>query len=145
MPNKVKRLAKSQQTDPLYNSLIGSIVCTIGIITGRTEKELRKTFNSLKRNKQSLGNTVSEICDYTWGILGKDECIPLRANIVLVYDVYDIRSPLVTLVNSEGNIMPLNPNGTFTGILMAASLGSESIGVEFIYSEDGSKIEDEQD
>lgn len=143
MSNIVKRLAKRKQTDALYNSLVGSIICTIGIITGRTEKECRKTFNTLKRSKQSLGNTVSEIFDSIWNILGNDESIPLRSNIVLVWDKYNIRSPLVTLVNDDGNILPLKPNGEYTGILMSASSGSDSIGVEFLFNEDGSKIKDE--
>ena len=141
----VKHIAKRQQTDALYNSLVGSIICTIGIVTGRTEKECRKTFNTLKRSKQSLGNTVSEIFNFIWDILGKDESIPLRSNIVLIWDKYNIRSPLVTLVNEDGNILPLKPTGEYTGILMSATAGSDSIGVEYLFTETGEEIKDEEE
>lgn len=142
MSNQVKRIAKRQQTPEEYRTLVGSIVTTIGIITGKTEQQVRKTYNMLKKNKQDIPNTVSEICEYVWSIFGNDDMIAERANMVLVYDTLNIRSPLVTLVSENGNIMPLSPNGTFTGILMTAAKGSDYVGVEFLYNEDGSKITD---
>lgn len=142
MSSQVKRIAKRQQTPEEYRTLVGSIVTTIGIITGKTEQQVRKTYNMLKKNKQDIPNTVSEICDYVWSIFGNDDMIAERANMVLVYDTLNIRSPLVTLVGENGNIMPLSPNGVFTGILMTAAKGSDYVGVEFLYNEDGSKITD---
>lgn len=143
MSSKVKRLAKRQQTPEEYRTLVGSIVTTVGIITGKSELQVRKTYNMLKKNKQVIPSTVAEICEYVWSIFGDDSKIAERANMVLVYDKLNIRAPLVTLVNENGNIMPLSPDGTFTGILMTAANGSDYVGVEFLYNEDGTEIIEE--
>lgn len=144
MSNKVKRIAKKQQTPEEYRTLVGSIVTTIGIITGKSELQVRKMYNRLKKNKQIIPNTVAEICKYIWSIFGDDSKIEARANMVLVYDTLNIRSPLVTLVNEEGNILPLSPDGNFTGILMTAAKGSDYVKAEFLYNEDGSEIIEEE-
>lgn len=144
MSSIVKRIAKRKQTPEEYRTLVGSIVTTIGIISGRSELEVRMMYNRLKKNKKSIPNTVEEICNYVWSIFGNDDKFEARANMVLVYDKLNIRSPLVTLVNENGNIMPLSPDGTFTGILMSASAGSDSVGVEYLFNEDGSKIIEEE-
>lgn len=145
MSNKIKTIKKALKTPEEYRTLVGSIVTTIGIITGKSELEVRKTYNMLKKNKKAIPNTVAEICDYVWSIFGDDDKIVSRANMVLVYDKLNIRAPLVTLVNEDGYTMPLSPDGTFTGILMPAAAGSDLIGVEFLYNADGSKIEDEEE
>lgn len=143
MSNKIKRIAKkTQKTPEEYRTLVGSIVTTIGIITGKSELQVRKTYNMLKKNKKVIPRTVSEICDYIWSIFGDDDKIEARANMVLVYDKLNIRAPLVTLVNEAGNIMPLSPNGNFTGILMSAASGSNYVGVEFLFDIDGTEIID---
>jgi len=144
MSSKAKRIAKRKQTPEEYRTLVGSIVTTIGIITGKSELQVRKTYNMLKKNKQVIPNTVAEICEYVWSFFGDDDKIAGRANMVLVYDKLNIRAPLVTLTNENGNIMPLSPDGTFTGILMTAAAGSDYIGVEFLYNEDGTIIEEEK-
>lgn len=144
MSNIIKRIAKRKQAPEEYRTLVGSIVTTIGIISGRSESEVRKTYNKLKKNKKSIPNTVAEICDYVWSIFGDPDKFEARANMVLVYDKLNIRSPLVTLVNENGNIMPLSPDGTFTGILMTAAAGSEYVEVEFLYREDGCEIIEEE-
>lgn len=144
MSSIVKRIAKRKQTPEEYRTLVGSIVTTIGIISGRSELEVRMMYNRLKKNKKDIPNTVEEICDYVWSIFGNDDMIAARADMVLVYDKLNIRSPLVTFVNENGNIMPLSPDGTFTGILMTAAAGSDYVGVEYLYNEDGSKVIEEE-
>ena len=146
MSSQVKRIAKKvKQTPEEYRTLVGSIVTTIGIITGKSELQVRETYNMLKKNKQVIPNTVAEICEYVWSIFGDDDKIAERANMVLVYDKLNIRSPMVTLVNEKGNILPLSPNGTFTGILVTAAKGSDYVGVEFLYNEDGTEIKEEEE
>lgn len=145
MSSLIRRIAKkTKQTPEEYRTLVGSIVTTIGIITGKSEQEVRKMYNRLKKNKKDIPNTVAEICNYVWSIFGDDDKIASRANMVLVYDKLNIRAPLVTFVNENGNIMPLSPDGNFTGILMSASTGSDSIGVEYLFNEDGSEIKDDE-
>ena len=146
MSSLTRRIAKKVgQTPEEYRTLVGSIVTTIGIITGKSELQVRKTYNMLKKNKQVIPNTVAELCNFVWSIFGDDDKIAERANMVLVYDKLNIRSPLVTLVNDEGNILPLSPDGTFTGILMTATKGSDYVGVEFLYNEDGTEITEEEE
>lgn len=145
MSSKAKRLSKRQQTPEEYRTLVGSIVTTVGIITGKSELQVRKTYNMLKKNKQVIPHTVAEICEYVWSIFGDDDKISERANMVLVYDKLNIRAPLVTLVNENGNILPLSPDGTFTGILMTAANGSDYVGVEFLYTETGEEIIEEEE
>lgn len=146
LSNKTHRLAKKiRKIDPLYNTLTGSVICTIGIINRHSEKECRALFNTLKRRQSKLAlDTVSKIMDYVWSIFGKDENIHLRANAVLVYDKLNIRTPLVTLVNEDGNLLPLKRDGEFTGILLTAAAGSNLVNAEFLYNEDGTEITEEE-
>lgn len=146
MSNAIKRMKTKidKKSNEVYNTPIGSLVVTFGIINNITEDEVRSYYNSLKKMKNKLPNTFAQLCKVVWGKIGKDENMPLRANVVLVYDKLNIRSPLVTLVNDDGNLCPLKPNGEYTGILMTAASGSELIGVEYLYNDDGSEIKDEE-
>lgn len=147
MSNKATRIKKViKKPDALYNSLIGSIVCTIGITTGRTVEECRKTFNMIKRNKQVLPDTVIGIAEYVWTIFGNDELKPVRSKYVLVYDSLEVRQPMVTFVNDDGNIMPINPKGfNETNILSLAAEGREWARAEFLYGEDGCLLTEDTD
>lgn len=140
MSNKVKTIKKALAEPEEYRTLVGSIVTTIGIITGKSELQVRKMYNNLKKDKKLLPDTVAGICNYVWSIFGDDSVKAARSNMVLVYDKLNIRTPLVTLVNEEGNILPLNPNGKYTGILMTAAAGSDYIDVEFLYDENGNEV-----
>ena len=144
MSNVIKRMKTKidKKSNEIYNTLVGSIVTTFGIINGVDEDEIKSIYKGLKKNKNKLPNTVDELCKVVWGKIGKDENIPLRSNAVLVYDKLNIRTPLVTLVNSEGNLLPLKRDGEFTGILLTAAAGSNLVDAEFLYSEDGTEIEE---
>jgi len=140
MSNKIKAIKKALAEPEEYKTLVGSIVTTIGIITGKSELQVRKMYNNLKKDKKALPETVAGICNYLWSIYGDDAHKAARSNMVLVYDKLNIRTPLVTLVNEDGNILPLRPDGKYTGILMTAAAGSEYVDVEFLYDEIGEEI-----
>jgi len=144
MSNVIKRMKTKidKKSNEIYNTLVGSIVTTFGIINGVDEDEIKSIYKGLKKNKNKLPNTVDELCKVVWGKIGKDENIPLRSNAVLVYDKLNIRTPLVTLVNSEGNLLPLKRDGEFTGILLTAAAGSNLVDAEFLYNDDGTEIEE---
>lgn len=143
--NKIKKNI-IKKPDPLYNSLIGSIVMTVGITTGRTERECKDLFKTLKKNKQVLGNTVEDIVEYVWTVFGNDDLIKVRSNYVLVYDKLGVRSPMVTFVNDEGNLMPLRKDGfTETNILSLAAEGRDWAEAEFLYDEDGKPLTEDTD
>jgi len=147
MSNQVSKIKKNiKKPDALFNSLIGSIVCTVGITTGRTVEECRKTFNMIRKNKQVLGNTVSDIMDYVWTIFGNDDLVSVRSKYVLVYDSLEVRQPMVTFVNDDGNIMPINPKGFVeTNILSLAAEGREWARAEFLYNDDGLPLIEDTD
>lgn len=132
-----------KQTNELYNTLVGSIVWCIGAISGKSELQMKKTYNTLKKNKQVLPNTVIGITDYVWTISGDDDKKALRAYMVLLTDKRDLKAPRVVLLNSEGNVVPL-PNGVPTGIIADAIKGKDNVEVEWLYDEDGNEIIEEE-
>lgn len=147
MSNAIKRMKTKidKKNNEVYNTLCGSIVTTFGIINGVDEDTIKSVYKGLKKNKNKLPNTVDELCKVVWGKIGKDENIPLRANAVLVYDKLNIRTPLVTLVDNDGNLMPLKRDGEYTGILLTAAAGSNLVNAEFLYTEDGTEIKEEEE
>lgn len=147
MSNAIKRMKTKidKKENEIYNTLVGSIVTTFGIINGVDEDEIKSIYKGLKKNKNKLPNTVDELCKVVWEKIGKDENLPLRSNAVLVYDKLNIRTPLVTLVNDEGNILPLKRDGEYTGILLTAVTGSNLVNAEFLYTETGEEIVEEEE
>ena len=98
--SKMKKIVK-RQIDPLYNSLFGSIIMTVGITTGKTVAECRKLFNELKKNPKVLPETIAETVDYIWTIFGNDDLKRVRAFYVLITDKLGVRSPMVSFVDEE--------------------------------------------
>lgn len=149
MSNKASKIRKNvkKEIDLLYNSLFGSIILTVGITTGKTVDECRKLFNDLKKHPNVLPDTISKAVDYIWTIFGDDEFKRVRAFYVLVTDKLGVRSPMVTFVNEEESLMPLRPEGfTDTNIISLAAEGRDWAEVEYLYSEDGEEIiEDEEE
>ena len=141
--NKLKKIVK-KRVDPLYNSLFGSIIMTVGITTGKTADECRKLFNNLKKHPNVLPQTIGETVDYIWTIFGNDDIKRVRAFYVLITDKLGVRSPMVSFVDEEENLMPLRPEGfTDTNIISLAAEGRDYIECEYLYAEDGSELEDE--
>lgn len=130
----------------LSETLIGSIITSIGILNGRTIEENYKLFNTIKRNKQLLegNNTVEKLVEYINTVFGKSEDRAPLASLVLISDLNDVYTPLVAISLDDGEtgaIMPLRKDGLYTGIL--TQLGKDNIQIEFIFDEDGNPYEDE--
>ncbi len=148
MSSKAKKIGKNvrKRIDPLYNSLFGSIIMTVGITTGKTVAECRKLFNELKKNPKVVPETIGETVDYIWTIFGNDDLKRVRAFYVLITDKLGVRSPMVSFVDEEENLMPLRPEGfTDTNIISLAAEGRDWVECEYLYDENGEEIEDEQD
>ena len=148
MSNKASKIGKNvnKRIDPLYNSLFGSIIMTVGITTGKTVEECRKLFNDLKKHPNVLPETIGETVNYIWTIFGNDELKRVRAFYVLITDKLGVRSPMVAFVNEEESLMPLRQEGFIdTNILSLAAEGRDWAEVEYLYDEDGEEIKDEQD
>ena len=142
--SNIKSIKKNikRQTNELYNTLVGSIVWCVGAISEKSELQMKKTYNTLKKNKKVLPNTVIGITDYVWTIFGDDNKKALRAYMVLLTDKRDLKAPRVVLLNTAGNVVPL-PNGMPTGIIADAIQGKDNVEVEWLYDEDGNEITDE--
>ena len=146
MSSKAKKIVKNvkKRIDPLYNSLFGSIIMTVGITTGKTAAECRKLFNELKKNPKVVPETIGETVDYIWTIFGNDDLKRVRAFYVLITDKLGVRSPMVSFVDEEENLMPLRPEGfTDTNIISLAAEGRDWADVEYLYDENGDEIEDD--
>lgn len=150
MSNIVKKIAENAKEHhklelvTMYSTLIGTIVATVGVINGVTVDEQLDYFKSLIPMSKELPNTVKGLCDYVWRSIGKTENIPLRANMVLLTDNENKRSPMVSIVsgNEEDGytVMPLSPDGFAVGLIGLARDNNkvrDNIEVEFIYDEDG--------
>lgn len=141
-PKSIKKEMKKRR-DELYNSLIGTIVITIGMLCDKDEAECRKEFLKLKLLKNKLPNTVQDICEYIWKEFGDDERKQYRRNMVLIVDLLNVRSPIVCLTDDEGHVLPLKRNGEMNVMQMIATKGDEHLSVEYIYDENGELLEDE--
>ena len=146
MSSKAKKIGKNvkKRIDPLYNSLFGSIIMTVGITTGRTSAECKKLFNDMKKSTKEMPETIGEIVNYVWSIFGNDELKRVRAFYVLITDKLGVRSPMVSFVDEEENLMPLRPEGFVdTNIISLAAEGRDWAEVEYLYDENGEEIEDD--
>lgn len=147
---RIKKAARAREAE-IYNTLIGSVVLTVGILCGKSKIQMLKQYDVLKKHKEVLPDTIAEIVDYVWKVFGDDTYISLKDKIVLIYDETELFSPRVSFiragVDSEGEeayyVMPLREDCIETGIIRAANTGKEGICVEFVYSpeESGKEIE----
>ena len=120
----------------LYTTLLGTIVATVGLLNNVDQEVQLDYFISLTKMANELPTTVKGLCDYVWRSLGKKKNIKLRANMVLIYDTEEKRSPMVSIVYNE-EVMPLAPNGLAYGVIGLAREGRPNIEAEYIYDEDG--------
>ena len=136
----IKKRIKAREAE-IYNTLIGSIVLTVGILNQKSKEEMLKYYDSLKKHSNVLPDTVAEITDYVWTTFANDENLDLKEKIVLLYDDNEIYPPKVSYVVSSANeegeeyfmVMPLREDGVQTGIIKAANDGKEGIGVEYVF------------
>lgn len=135
----------------LYSTLLGTIVATVGVLNEVEVDDQIKYFKELSKKLDKIPNTIIGITNYVWNEIGKTENIPLRANVVLLTDDENIRSPMVTFVTGNDEIgytvMPLSKNGFAVGLIgLARDQNKErpNIGIEWLYDEDGNDIVDEE-
>ena len=107
---------KKLKTYTLYGSLIGSIIVTIGKLAQKTEDEMIKDFARFSKDEElSKSKNILEVVNY----IIKDFNMPeeYKKYIVLCYDENDKYTPIVTLVDDEGYVQPLDRDGTYLGVL----------------------------
>ena len=144
MSSKAGKLEKKVEAEKnikkytLYGSLIGSCIVTIGKLANKTEDFMLEDFAKLAKDEElAKCKNVKEVCDYIIKRYEMAECF--KDNLVLVFDEENKYTPIVTIMDEEGYILPLDRDGNYVGIL--AQLGNkESIGWENIYDEEEEDI-----
>lgn len=127
--NKIKKNVtanKRLKSHTLYMSLMGSIIVTVGKLVGKTEDEMIEDFARFSRDKELLkSKNILEAVNY----IINDYKMPeeYKKYIVLCYDEEGIYTPIVTLVDDEGYVQPLDREGTYSGIL------SKDFEMEYVY------------
>ena len=140
MSSKAKKIQENAEANEklkrytLYGSLAGSIIVTIGKLCKITEDQMIKDFAKLSKDEEfyKCGN-IMEACDYVINYYKMPE--EYKKYIVLVYDEDNKYTPVVTVLDEDGYIQPLDREGNYLGIL--ANYGNkESIQFEEIYAEE---------
>lgn len=136
MSNSVKKIQKNVEANKkleaytLYGSLIGSIIVTIGKLVGKKEDEMIKDFARFSKDDElAKSKNILEAVDYVI----KDFKMPeeFKKYIVLCYDENDKYTPIVTLVDEEGYVQPLDRDGNYLGIL-----AQDDFEMEYIFEPD---------
>lgn len=135
MSSKANRIRGNAEADrklklyTLYGTLIGSVIVTVGKLVNKTENELLEEFSKASTDEELFKcNNVREVVDY---FIDKFKLENYKSNLILVYDENQTYTPIVTIMDDEGIVYPLDRDGNALGIL--AHLGSDTVKVEYIY------------
>lgn len=147
MSNRIKHMSKKvikAKHLELYTTLPGSIIASIGMLSGVSIEDQLKYFEVLKSwvNEQANANknvTVIDIFNHVANEIGKLQK-EWRSKYILVFDKNNILTPLVTIVDDDGNPLPLTPEGFYYGVMQYAIEGRENIDYEFLFDENGDEI-----
>lgn len=134
MSSKIQKIQKNVEYKrkldlyTLYNSLFGSVIVTVGKLSGKTEDELISDFARFSKDENlALCKNIKEVCDYIIADYKMPESY--KKYIVLCYDEEGKYTPIVTVIDDEGYVQPLDRNGTYIGIL-----STDDFEMEYVYS-----------
>ena len=134
--NKIKENVKANENlklYTLYGTLVGSVIVTIGKLVNKTEEEMVSDFARFSKDDElAKCKNIKEVCDYIIKDYGMADCF--KKNLVLIYDKDNKYTPIVTLVDEEDNVLPLDRNGAYVGVL--SKLGDDNVVIEDIYDEE---------
>lgn len=136
MSNQTKKIRENAKAEEnlkkytLYGSVFGSVIVTIGKLSGKKEDELISDFARFSKDENlALCKNIKEVCDYIIADYKMPE--EYKKYIVLCYDEEGKYTPIVTLVDDEGYVQPLDRNGTYIGIL-----ATDDFEMEYVYDEE---------
>ena len=141
-----KKVIKAKHLE-LYTTLPGSIIASIAMLSGVSIKDQLKYFEVLKKWVEKQENktvTVIDIFKHVANEIGKLQK-EWRSKYILIFDKNNVLTPLVTIVDDDGNPLPLTPEGFYYGVMQYAIEGRENIDYEFLFDENGDEIGDEID
>ena len=136
MSNRVKQIKENVEASKrlkaytLYGSLIGSVIVSIGKLVKKTEDEMIEDFARFSKDEElAKSKNIMEVVDY----IVKDFKMPeeYKKYIVLCYDEDNKYTPIVTLVDDEGYVQPLDRNGSYLGVL-----AKDDFEMEYIFEPD---------
>lgn len=148
MSSKAKKisenLVKAKHLE-LYTTLPGSIIASIAMLSEVSIEDQLKYFETLKKwvNEQANANknvTVIDIFNHVANEIGKLQKEWL-SKYILIFDKNNILTPLVTIVDDDGNPLPLTPEGFYYGVMQYAIEGRDNIDYEFLFDENGDEID----
>lgn len=144
MSSKAKKLEEKARAEEsikkyeLYGSIAGSAIVSVGKLAKKTEKELLKEFEILKKDEEFFeSKNVVEMCEYLFKYFDVDE--EYKDNVILLFDKREIFTPMVTLLVDD-TILPLDPEAKiFSGIF--ANLDKDYISFEFVFDGEEDDVE----
>lgn len=147
MSNRIKHMSKKVIRVPhleLYTTLPGSIIASIAMLSGVSIKDQLKYFKVLKKwvdeqAKENKNITVIDIFNHVANEIGKLQK-EWRSKYILIFDKNNVLTPLVAIIDDDGNILPLTPEGFYYGVMQYAIEGRENIDYEFLFDENGDDI-----
>lgn len=149
MSSTAKKIAKKvikAKHLKLYTTLPGSIIASISMLSKVSISEQLKYFKVLKKwvdeqAKENKNITVIDIFNHVANEIGKIQK-EWRSKYILIFDKNNILTPLVTIVDDDGNPLPLTPEGFYYGVMQYAIEGRDNIDYEFLFDENGDEIVD---
>lgn len=132
MSNAVKRVKENVKANKrlksytLYGSLVGSIIVTVGKLVGKTEDEMIKDFARFSKDEELFkSKNILDAVNY----IIKDFNMPeeYKKYIVLCYDEEGRYTPIVTVVDEERYVQPLDRDGNYLGVLAQDNFKMEYI------------------
>lgn len=140
-----KKVIKAKHLE-LYTTLPGSIIASISMLSKVSISEQLKYFKVLKKwvdeqAKENKDITVIDMFNHVANEIGKVQK-EWRSKYILIFDKNNVLTPLVTIVDDDGNPLPLTPEGFYYGVMQYAIEGRENIDYEFLFDENGDEIAD---
>ena len=136
MSNQTKKIRENAKAEEnlkkytLYGSVFGSVIVTVGKLSGKKENELISDFARFSKDENlALCKNIKEVCDYIIADYKMPE--EYKKYIVLCYDEEGKYTPIVTIVDDEGYVQPLDRDGAYIGIL-----ATDDFEMEYVYDEE---------
>lgn len=154
MSNKVTKLSEdikkrnSKEDLKLYATLPGSIITSIGILSKSTTDEIKANFKDFRKKLIMLyakETTIEELVELAYKNYGKCDR-KLLANLILVTDIRNFYTPLVTIIKVD-EILPLDPKGLAFGVIgLARDLEHQQfVELEYLFDEEGNHYRDDEE
>ena len=126
-----KVLRNTEALDPLYITPFGTLITSIGILTGIDRKDLQNFYKECEKHPKELPNTFKGMAEYI--IDHFNVTLPTGSNLALFTD--DIgRSPIVTPFYEQ--VLPLSPNGYLPFIVLCFLKDKGNVDMELIFDDE---------